>query len=156
MVPNAILLTKGSRNTTAKHMEHPGGPWLEKIFPTWICMDAEGPDHGTLPFLEGKVIQKNFVGKDHGRTTTLILVLSHFKGHPMGGYGGALKAAGHRHALPPTERHTSTAPGDPEKLWTADHDSFLASMADAASSVSGLLPGQRGVRQRDDEYVRGL
>ena len=52
-------------------------------------MDAEGPDM-VLDIPEGKVIQKNYVGKDMVKYDGMI-VLSHFKGHPMGGYGGALK-----------------------------------------------------------------
>ena len=63
-----------------------------------------------------------------------MLVLSHFKGHPMGGYGGALKQLSIGVASSFGKAYIHGA-GDPKKIWTADHDSFLRAMADAASSV---------------------
>ena len=67
-----------------------------------------------------------------------MLVLSHFKGHPMGGYGGALKQLSIGIASSFGKAYIHGA-GDPKKIWTADHDSFLSSMADAASSVVDLF-----------------
>lgn len=67
-----------------------------------------------------------------------MLVLSHFKGHPMGGYGGALKQLSIGCASSYGKAYIHGA-GDPAKLWTANHDSFLESMADAASSVTKLF-----------------
>ena len=86
-----------------------------------------------LAIPKGKRIQKNYVG---GRTKDYdsMLVLSHFKGHPMGGYGGAIKQLSIGVASSFGKAYIHGA-GEPEKIWTADHDSFLESMADAASSV---------------------
>lgn len=64
-----------------------------------------------------------------------MLVLSHFKGHPMGGYGGALKQLSIGVASSYGKAYIHGA-GVPENIWTSDHDSFLESMADAAGSVS--------------------
>ena len=85
------------------------------------------------------MIKKNFVGKDLANYNAL-LVLSHFKGHPMGGYGGALKQLSIGIASSYGKAYIHGV-GDPAKLWTADHDSFLASMADAASSVIDYFKG---------------
>lgn len=79
------------------------------------------------------MIRKNFVGKDI-RNYDSMLVLSHFKGHPMGGYGGALKQLSIGVASSYGKAYIHGA-GEPDKLWTADHDLFLESMADAAGSV---------------------
>lgn len=95
-------------------------------------LDAEGPDL-ELEIPNGKVIRKNYVGKDI-RNYDSMLVLSHFKGHPMGGYGGALKQLSIGVASSYGKAYIHGA-GEPDKLWTADHDLFLESMADAAGSV---------------------
>nr|WP_288687536.1 DUF362 domain-containing protein [uncultured Catenibacterium sp.] len=63
-----------------------------------------------------------------------MLVLSHFKGHPMGGYGGALKQLSIGCASSYGKAYIHGA-GVPEDIWTADHDLFLESMTDAALSV---------------------
>lgn len=78
---------EGSRNTTEKHLKTIEKHGWSKYFNVDL-MDAEGPDM-VLDIPEGKVIQKNYVGKDMVKYDGMI-VLSHFKGHPMGGYGGAL------------------------------------------------------------------
>ena len=101
-------------------------------------LDAEGPDL-ELPIPNGKAIQKNFVGKDITAYDSM-LVLSHFKGHPSGGYGGALKQLSIGCASSYGKAYIHGA-GDPEKFWTVDHDSFLRSMADAAGSVVELFKG---------------
>ena len=59
-----------------------------------------------------------------------MLVLSHFKGHPMGGYGGALKQLSIGVASSYGKAYIHGA-GVPEYIWTSDHDSFLESMAEA-------------------------
>lgn len=126
----------GQRNTTAKHRillrEH---GWTDFAMD---LMDAEGPDL-ELPIPNGKVIKKNFVGK-HLANYDAMLVLSHFKGHPMGGYGGALKQLSIGVASSHGKAYIHGA-GVPENLWTADHDAFLESMADAASSVVEFFHG---------------
>ena len=128
---------EGARNTTERHRklfaEH---GWL-KYFPVDL-LDAEGPDL-ELAIPNGKVIQKNFVGKDIVHYDSM-LVLSHFKGHPMGGYGGALKQLSIGVASSYGKAYIHGA-GDPAKLWTADHDSFLEAMADAAGSVVDYFKG---------------
>ena len=101
-------------------------------------LDAEGPDL-ELAIPRGKIIQKNFVGKDIVNYDSM-LVLSHFKGHPMGGYGGALKQLSIGVASSFGKAYIHGA-GEPEKIWTADHDSFLEAMADAAGSVIELFKG---------------
>ena len=92
-----------------------------------------------LDIPNGKVIKKNYVGKDLAKYDSL-LVLSHFKGHPMGGYGGALKQLSIGIASSYGKAYIHGA-GKPEDLWTADQDSFLESMADAASSVVKYFGG---------------
>ena len=101
-------------------------------------MDAEGPDL-ELSIPNGKMIKKNFVGKNMANYDSM-LVLSHFKGHPMGGYGGALKQLSIGCASSFGKAYIHGA-GVPEEKWTADHDSFLESMADAASSVVEYFKG---------------
>ena len=128
---------KGERDTTARHrklLKYHG--WIDR-FPVDL-LDAEGPDL-ELPIPNGKVTQKNFVGKDIVNYDSM-LVLSHFKGHPMGGYGGALKQLSIGVASSFGKAYIHGA-GEPEKIWTADHDSFLESMADAAGSVVDYFKG---------------
>ena len=127
----------GERNTTEKHRQlfaYHG--WLELF--TVDLLDAEGPDL-ELAIPNGKVIQKNFVGKDMANYDSM-LVLSHFKGHPMGGFGGALKQLSIGCASSFGKAYIHGA-GEPEKIWTADHDAFLESMADAAGSVVEFFKG---------------
>ena len=128
----------GERNTTAKHrklIEYHG--WSH-YFPVDL-LDGEGPDM-ELPIPGGKVIQKNYVGKNLANYDSM-LVLSHFKGHPMGGYGGALKQLSIGVASSFGKAYIHGA-GIPEDIWTADHDSFLESMADAAGSVVDFFKGE--------------
>ena len=122
----------GSRNTTAAHWQTMRDHGWSDAF-TVDIMDEEGPDLQLL-IPNGKVIQKNYVGKHLTRYDSL-LVLSHFKGHPMGGFGGALKQLSIGCASSYGKAYIHGA-GEPEKIWTADHDSFLDAMADAASSVA--------------------
>lgn len=127
----------GERNTTAKHqklMETHG--WV-KFFKVDL-LDAEGPDL-ELEIPDGKVIKKNYVGKNIVNYDSM-LVLSHFKGHPMGGYGGALKQLSIGVASSFGKAYIHGA-GVPEEIWTADHDAFLESMADAAGSVVDYFKG---------------
>ena len=127
----------GERNTTERHIatfkKH---GWSD--YYTVDLLDASGPDL-VLDVPEGKVIQKNYVGKDLANYDSL-LVLSHFKGHPMGGFGGALKQLSIGIASSYGKAYIHGA-GVPENIWTADHDSFLESMADAAKSVVDYFGG---------------
>ena len=128
---------EGTRNTTEKHLKTLAAHGWSTHF-TVDLLDAQGPDL-VLPVPNGKRIQKNFVGKDLTKYDSL-LVLSHFKGHPMGGFGGALKQLSIGIASSYGKAYIHGA-GDPQQLWTSDHDSFLESMADAASSVVEFFHG---------------
>lgn len=128
---------EGARNTTAKHKVLLKEHGWEKYFAVDL-MDAEGPDL-ELSIPNGKVIKKNFVGKNMANYDSM-LVLSHFKGHPMGGYGGALKQLSIGCASSEGKAYIHGA-GDPAEIWTSDHDSFLESMADAALSIVEYLKG---------------
>lgn len=128
---------EGSRNTSEKHWETmKSHGWCEHF--KVDIMDEEGPDM-VLPIPNGKQIKENYVGK-HLSNYDSLLVLSHFKGHPMGGYGGALKQLSIGVASSYGKAYIHGV-GKPENLWTADHDSFLESMADAASSVVEYFNG---------------
>ncbi len=129
---------RGERNTTEKHFKAIELHGWNKYF-KFALLDAEGPDL-ELDIPSGKRIQKNFVGKNIENYDSM-LVLSHFKGHPMGGYGGAIKQLSIGVASSFGKAYIHGA-GEPEKIWTADHDSFLESMADAAKSVIDLFKGE--------------
>lgn len=121
----------GGRNTTEKHRETMEKHSWSKHF-TVDIMDAEGPD-AELLIPNGKRIKKVQVGKNMLNYDSM-LVLSHFKGHPMGGFGGALKQLSIGCASSYGKAYIHGA-GEPEKIWTGDHNSFLESMADAAEAV---------------------
>ena len=123
---------EGERNTTEKHRRTMIKHGWSTNFDVDI-LDAEGPDL-ELAVPNGRSIQKNFVGKDIANYDSM-LVLSHFKGHPMGGFGGALKQLSIGCASSYGKAYIHGA-GEPEKIWTADQNSFLDAMADAASSVA--------------------
>lgn len=128
----------GSRNTTAAHWQTMRDHGWSDAF-TVDIMDEEGPDLQLL-IPNGKVIQKNYVGKHLTRYDSL-LVLSHFKGHPMGGFGGALKQLSIGCASSAGKANIHGA-GKPEEMWTAEQNAFLESMADAAESVVKLFDGK--------------
>ncbi|MBE6039124.1 MAG: DUF362 domain-containing protein [Anaerofustis stercorihominis] len=128
---------EGERNVTEKHVKLMEEHGWSKYFDVDI-LDAEGPDK-ELDIPDGKVIKKNYVGKNIEKYESM-LVLSHFKGHPMGGYGGALKQLSIGVASSFGKAYIHGA-GEPEKIWTADHDAFLESMADAAGSVVEYFKG---------------
>ena len=125
----------GGRNTTAKHLYTLRQHGWNASFDVDL-LDAEGPDL-ELAIPNGKRIQKNYVGKNITNYDSM-LVLSHFKGHPMGGYGGALKqlSIGVASAYGKAYIH---GVGKPEEFWTSDRNSFLESMADAAGSVMAFF-----------------
>ena len=128
----------GARNTTEKHQKLLRDHEWTKYFDVDL-LDATGPDK-EVSIPNGKVIKKNYLGKNIDAYNSM-LVLSHFKGHPMGGYGGALKQLSIGCASSYGKAYIHGA-GEPEKIWTADHDLFLESMADAASSVVKLFAGK--------------
>lgn len=121
---------EGKRNTTKDHwetMKLHGWCDIAKV----DIMDEEG--EFALPIAGGHHLKENYVGS-HMKEYDSMLVLSHFKGHPMGGFGGALKNISIGIASAHGKAHIHGA-GDAEKIWTADHDSFLEAMADAAKSI---------------------
>ena len=129
---------EGERNTTERHQKLMEEHGWNRCYNVDI-LDAEGPDMELL-IPEGKKIQKNYVGKNIQKYDSM-LVLSHFKGHPMGGYGGALKQLSIGVASSFGKAYIHGA-GVPEDIWTADHDSFLESMADAAGSIIRFFDGK--------------
>lgn len=127
----------GARNTTARHIKLFEDHGWTKYFDVDL-LDSEGPDL-ELDIPNGKVIKKNYVGKNIENYDSM-LVLSHFKGHPMGGYGGAIKQLSIGVASSFGKAYIHGA-GEPAKIWTSDHDAFLESMADAAGSVVEYFGG---------------
>lgn len=128
---------EGERNTTEKHLKTIERHGWNKYFNVDL-LDADGPDM-ELPIPNGKRIKVNYVGKKLAKYDSM-LVLSHFKGHPMGGYGGAIKQLSIGIASSYGKAYIHGV-GKPEEIWTSDHDSFLESMADAASSVIDYFKG---------------
>lgn len=131
---------EGARNETSKHKE-----LLKKhgwnIFKTDI-LDGDGEIEFSIP--NGLLIKKNYVGKNIEKYNSMI-VLSHFKGHPMGGYGGALKqlSIGCASSNGKCYIHSAGKVNSQDVLWDniASQDEFLESMADAASSVIDYFKG---------------
>ena len=133
---------EGARNTTLKHKELIKEHEWDKYF-NFDLMDAEGPDM-ILDIPNGKILKKNYVGKNLANYDSM-LVLSHFKGHAMGGYGGALKqlSIGCASSAGKSLIHTAGFTDDQYKLWDnlPEQDKFLESMADAANSVVNYFKG---------------
>lgn len=132
----------GARNTTEKHeklMEEHG--W-NRYFQVDI-MDKEEPDL-ILPIPNGKILKENYVGQNMQNYDSM-LVLSHFKGHPMGGYGGALKqlSIGCASSRGKAWIHSAGHTLDQNTLWDhiPEQNLFLESMADAASSIVDYFKG---------------
>ena len=133
----------GVRDHTESHwklMEYHG--W-SKVFDVDL-MDAEGPDD-VLPIPGGKVLKENLVGK-HLKNYDSMLVLAHFKGHPMGGYGGALKqlSIGCASAKGKALIHSGGVSDSNIEAWNkhAEQDRFCEAMADAASSIVAKFAGK--------------
>ena len=128
---------EGARNTTERHMKLIKKHGWSDAFPVDL-LDAQGPDM-VLEIPGGKVIQKNFVGKDLANYNAA-LILSHFKGHPMGGFGGAIKQLSIGFASSYGKAYIHGV-GDPAHFWDREQDQFLEAMADAASSVVKYFGG---------------
>lgn len=129
---------EGARHNTELHLKTLAEHGWTKLFKTSI-LDSEGPDL-VLDIENGQRIKQNFVGKNLVNYNS-ILVLSHFKGHPMGGYGGALKQLSIGFASAYGKKYIHGV-GNTTDFWKGDHDSFLMSMADAASSVVKMFEGK--------------
>lgn len=128
----------GKRNTSEKHLKTLDEHGWTKYFKVDL-LDEHGPDI-EIDIPNGKVIKKNYIGKNISKYNSM-LVLSHFKGHPMGGYGGALKQLSIGVASSYGKAYIHGA-GIPEHIWTADHNKFLESMADAAKSIVDYFDGK--------------
>lgn len=128
----------GQRDTTEKHKALMKNHGWSKYFDVDI-LDVEGPDT-VLEIPCGKQIQKDYVGKDMENYDSM-LVLSHFKGHPMGGYGGALKQLSIGCASSFGKAYIHGA-GKPDEMWSTDQDKFLEAMADSAWAVSKHFEGK--------------
>lgn len=125
---------EGERNTTEKHLKLMENHGWSKYYDVDI-LDSE--DDIVLENKEGVVIKKNFVGAKMTKYDSM-LVLSHFKGHPMGGFGGALKNISIGLASSKGKKYIHTSGNENatfEELMSADRDSFLKSMADAAKTI---------------------
>lgn len=128
---------EGARNETKLHLQTLRDHGWSSNFKVDL-LDAEGPDI-ELDIPNGKRIKKNYVGKNLKNYDSM-LVLSHFKGHPMGGYGGAIKQLSIGVASSYGKKYIHGV-GDTVNYWESDHDFFLESMADAASSVIDFFKG---------------
>lgn len=133
---------EGERNTTEKHRKLMENHEWTKYFDVDI-MDAEGEDI-ILKIPNGKVLKENYVGKNMANYDSM-LVVSHFKGHPMGGYGGAIKqlSIGCASSVGKSWIHSAGKEKDQKKLWgnLPEQDAFLEAMADAAYSVVEYFKG---------------
>ena len=133
----------GARNSTEKHKKLLHDHGWEQYF-TVDLLDETGPDL-VLPVENGHALKENFVGKDLANYDSL-LVLSHFKGHPMGGFGGALKqlSIGCASSEGKAWIHSAGQDKNQKTVWghLPEQDRFLESMADAASSVVRYFGGK--------------
>ena len=120
----------GSRNSTPLHKQTLIKHGWSELYNVDLLDEKE---EIALPVNNPKHIKENYVGKNIENYDSM-LVLSHFKGHPMGGYGGALKNISIGLASSHGKANIHGA-GKPDEIWTADHDSFLESMAEAAKTV---------------------
>ena len=128
----------GRRNTTAEHWKSIQEHGFLDIAPCDI-MDEEGDM--ALPVSGGFHLKENYVG-EHLKRYDSMLILSHFKGHAMGGFGGALKnmSIGVASSRGKGNIHCSGGPFHTfEDMFAADHDSFLESMADADKAVMDYM-----------------
>lgn len=126
----------GARDTTEKHTKLMEAHGWSKYFNVDI-LDSEGPDK-ILEIPNGKVIKKDYVGKNIDNYDSM-LVISHFKGHPMGGYGGALKQLSIGVASGYGKRYihcVGKENGTYEEMFKVDQSKFLEAMADSASAVA--------------------
>lgn len=127
----------GHRDTTEDHRRTIEEHGWNRYYDVDL-LDAEGPDI-VLDIPEGKRIKKNYIGKDIANYDSM-LVLAHFKGHPMGGFGGALKQLSIGCASSYGKKNIHGG-GIVENHLDQDHDSFLESMADAAKSIVDYFHG---------------
>ena len=132
----------GERNTTEKHLKTIKKHGWNDLY-KFDLMDAEGPDI-SIPVRNGVHLKEDFLGKNI-KNYDSCLVLSHFKGHPMGGFGGALKqlSIGFASSEGKSWIHSAGTNKDQYTLWDnlPPQDDFLESMAEAASAVVDYFKG---------------
>lgn len=121
---------EGKRTSSESHWQAIRDHGFLDIAPCDI-MDEEGDM--AIPVNGGKRLKENYIGVNFKNYDSM-LILSHFKGHLMGGFGGALKNLSIGIGSSRGKAHIHGA-GKPEEMWTAEQDSFLESMADASKSV---------------------
>lgn len=131
---------EGERNTTEKHKQLIAEHGWSQYFDVDI-LDGEGPDL-ELKIPNGKIITENYVGKNITNYDS-VLVLSHFKGHPMGGYGGALKqlSIGFASTKGKCWIHSAGKTDNQETVWkkTAKQSDFCDAMAESAGTIVELF-----------------
>ncbi len=132
----------GERNTTEKHRnllkEH---GWVGKY--NVDIMDADGDE--IIPIKNGDLLNENYVGT-HLKNYDSMLIVSHFKGHPMGGFGGALKqlSIGCASSRGKANIHSAKRTLDQYELWDkhiAPQEDFLRAMAESAGSIVDYFKG---------------
>lgn len=132
----------GQRNTTEKHIKTIEKHGWNSVFNVDL-LDAEGPDL-VIPVKNGNHLHEDYLGKNITNYNSM-LILSHFKGHPMGGYGGALKqlSIGCASTAGKAWIHSAGKNLDQYTLWDnlPPQDHFLESMAEAASAVVDYFKG---------------
>lgn len=131
----------GARDTTDKHQKLMNDHGWTKYFNVDI-LDSDGED--VLENKNGTIIQKNIVGSKMKNYDSM-LVISHFKGHPMGGFGGALKNLSIGLASSNGKRYIHTGGKENasyDDMFTADHDSFIKAMADSAKTITEFYQGK--------------
>ena len=132
---------EGERNTTEKHVALMEKHGWSKYF-TVDILDSEGSD--VLENPNGAVIKKNFVGS-HMKNYDSMLMISHFKGHPMGGFGGAIKNLSIGLASSKGKGYIHSGGNENAsfgEIMNGDHDSFLKAMADAAKTITDFYKGK--------------
>lgn len=133
----------GVRDYTADHLKLLEDHGWSKYFDVDL-MDAEGPDV-VWQIPNGKILKKNLLGKNIEKYDSM-LVLAHFKGHPMGGYGGALKqlSIGCASRAGKALIHSGGKSDSNIDAWDvhADINEFPEAMADAAYSVDQHFKGR--------------
>lgn len=131
----------GSRAATAMHRQVAKDHGFTALAEVDI-MDADGEI--ALPVQGGRNLKENYVGANFARYDFFV-VLSHFKGHAMGGFGGAIKNASIGIASSGGKAWIHTAGKSKTSIWGGDQDRFLESMAEAAKSVSDHLDDGRRI-----------
>ena len=132
---------EGARDTTEKHQKLMEEHGWNKYYNVDI-LDSEGPDL-VLNIPNGKVINQNYVGKNIQNYDSM-LVVSHFKGHPMGGYGGAIKQLSIGIASSKGKRYihcVGKENGSYEDMFNVNQLKFLEAMADSAKTIVDYFGG---------------